>query len=77
MSGTGLTAEDITNVTNAYKDLESYNPYKLFEETANGVHLNRDELARLNDELTNNKLSDFNNQIEDLRNQIYEARAEG
>lgn len=77
MSGTGLTAEDITNVTNAYKDLESYNPYKLFEETANGVHLNRDELARLNDELTSNKLSDFNNQIEDLRNQIYEARAEG
>lgn len=77
MSGTGLTAEDITNVTNAYKDLESYNPYKLFEETANGVHLNRDELARLNDELTNSKLSDFNNQIEDLRNQIYEARAEG
>ena len=37
-SATGLTADDIDNLTTAYKDLDGYNPYKLFEETANGVH---------------------------------------
>lgn len=76
-SATGLTADDITNLQSAYKDLEGYSPYKLFEETANGVHLNRDELQRLNEELTSNKLADFSKSISDITSEIYQERAKG
>ena len=76
-SATGLTAEDIDNLTAAYKDLDGYNPYKLFEETANGVHLNADELEKLNNQLNANKIQEFSDQISKLRDQIYEKRAKG
>ena len=76
-SATGLTADDIDNLTAAYKDLDGYNPYKLFEETANGVHLNADELEKLNNQLNANKIQEFSDQISKLRNQIYEKRAKG
>ena len=76
-SATGLTADDIGNLTAAYKDLDGYNPYKLFEETANGVHLNADELEKLNNQLNANKIQEFSDQISKLRDQIYEKRAKG
>lgn len=76
-SATGLTADDIDNLTAAYKDLDGYNPYKLFEETANGVHLNADELEKLNNQLNANKIQEFSDQISKLRDQIYEKRAKG
>ena len=76
-SATGLTADDIDNLTTAYKDLDGYNPYKLFEETANGVHLNADELEKLNNQLNANKIQEFSDQISKLRDQIYEKRAKG
>lgn len=39
-SATGLTKDDINNVTSAFKDLDNFDPASIFEETATGVHLN-------------------------------------
>lgn len=50
-SATGLTTEEIENVTSAYKDLEGFDPETLFENTANGVHLNTDAMKLLNEQL--------------------------
>lgn len=76
-SATGLTQEDINNVTNAYKNLDSFNAYKLFEETAHGVHLNTEELSRLNEEVSSNKLKAFADTIENLKQKISEMRMKG
>ncbi len=50
-SATGLTTEEIENVTDAYKDLEGFDAKTLFENTANGVHLNTDAMKLLNEQL--------------------------
>lgn len=50
-SATGLTTEEIENVTDAYKDLEGFDAETLFENTANGVHLNTDAMKLLNEQL--------------------------
>lgn len=50
-SATGLTAEEIEKVTDAYKDLDGFDPSTLFENTANGVHLNTDAMKLLNEQL--------------------------
>lgn len=50
-SATGLTTEEIENVTSAYKDLEGFDAETLFEKTANGVHLNTDAMKLLNEQL--------------------------
>lgn len=76
-SATGMTADDIENLEKAYKGLDSYNPYKLFETTANGVHLNRDEVKRLNEELANSKIKAFDDEIEELQKKIADYRSKG
>lgn len=43
-SATGLTKDDINNVTSAFKDLDNFDPASIFEETATGVHLNTQAL---------------------------------
>lgn len=62
-SATGLTTDEVTNLTDAYKDLESFDASKLFEETANGIHLNKEELSRLNEELESNELQKYADEI--------------
>ncbi len=59
----GLSTEQIENVANAYKDLDSYNPAKLFETTADGVHLNTQEMRKLNEEQARQTESDLLKQI--------------
>lgn len=59
----GLTVEQIKNVANAYKDLESFDPANLFISTAQGVKLNAKEMQRLNDELDRKTESDLLEQI--------------
>lgn len=46
-SAMGLSEESIDSLKSKYADLEGYNPHILFEKTANGVKVNREELAKL------------------------------
>lgn len=76
-SATGLTAEEINNLEAAYGKLSGYDPSKLFEETANGVHLNSEELARLNEQLETKTLEEYAQTIKDIQASIYRERAKG
>lgn len=76
-SAVGLTAEDITNLTDAYKDLDGYDADVLFEDTANGIHLNEEALRKLNEEYTASKVDEFTESIANLRQEIYQAQALG
>ena len=46
-SASGLTTEDLDNVEALFGSLDKYDPRTLFENTANGIHLNRQELNEL------------------------------
>lgn len=55
LSNTGIsiidsedTKSDLTNIRQTYGELKGYDESKLFENTANGIHLNREELRKLN-----------------------------
>lgn len=77
VTATGLTAEEIENVTNAYKNLNGYDPEKLFERTANGVHLNTAEVRKLDEQLRQNTMSDFLQAVADKQIELNQARAQG
>ena len=47
VSATGLSAESVANLKARYQDLENYDPARLFETTANGIHLNTQALGEL------------------------------
>lgn len=49
-SGNGLSEEEIGNITSLFQDVVDFDENKLLENTANGVHLNVEELERLNKE---------------------------
>lgn len=76
-SATGLTTDEVTNLIDAYKDLESFDASKLFEETANGIHINKEELSRLNEELESNELQKYADEIKRIQEEIYLARSKG
>lgn len=48
ITSSGMTKESIENVVKAFSDLEGYNYDNLFESTASGVHMNTQELAKMN-----------------------------
>ena len=73
LSATGLSAEQITNVANAYSELEGYNPAELFEVTANGVHLNASALRELQAQQTATAKSQFASEIE-RQNQLLDEQ---
>lgn len=50
VSSTGLSAESVDNLRERYEKLNSFNPAKLFEKTANGIHLNTSALRSLEKE---------------------------
>lgn len=77
VTATGLTTEEIENVTNAYKNLEGYDPEKLFERTANGVHLNTAEVRKLDEQLRQNTMTDFLQAVADKQIELNQARAQG
>ena len=77
VTATGLTTEEIENVANAYKNLEGYDPEKLFERTANGVHLNTEEVRKLDEQLRQNTMSDFLQAVADKQIELNQARAQG
>lgn len=66
VSATGLTTQSIKNVKSMFQDLDGYDPSKLFERTANGIHLNTKELRNLQSEYENQKKSEINEHLKDL-----------
>ncbi len=73
MSATGLSAEQISNVADAYSELEGYNPSELFEVTASGVHLNASALRELQAQQTATAKSQFASEIE-KQNQLLDEQ---
>lgn len=47
-SATGLTTDSISNLKSMFSGLDNYDEATLFENTANGIKLNREELDKLN-----------------------------
>ena len=68
---TGLGEESIGALTNRYKDLAgaNFDASKLFEVTANGIHLNAQELSRLESTYENLTKSNIDSYLQDLVNQ--------
>lgn len=66
VSATGLTTQSIKNVKSMFQDLDGYDPSKLFERTANGIHLNTKELRNLQSEYEKQKKSEINEHLKDL-----------
>lgn len=48
ITSSGMTKETIENIIKAFSDLDGYNYDNLFESTASGVHMNAQELAKMN-----------------------------
>ena len=76
VSGTGLGTDSIANVKNMFKDLEGYNPEKLFERTANGVHLNSDAVHDLQEQYESLKKQDIADDIQHLTDEYQKAKLE-
>jgi TP901 family phage tail tape measure protein len=75
-SATGLTKDDINNVTSAFKDLDNFDPASIFEETATGVHLNTQALKEYNDELEQQTKNNFAEAITNKQQELNDAIAQ-
>ena len=72
-SAIGLSEESIDSLKSKYKDLDNFNPHTLFEETANGIKVNRDELVKLEKEyndLTKAKVKEHLDSLVDAYNDV-------
>lgn len=54
-SETGLTADEVDDLTKAYGKCKSFNPEKLFEKTANGVKVNKEAVNEYTKELVDSQ----------------------
>lgn len=75
-SATGLNAEQIDNVTAAFKDLENFDMNALFETTQNGVRLNTEAFRAYSAELERQTKSKFMKDIIDKQKEFNEALEE-
>ena len=66
VSAMGLTSESIDSLKSKYSDLDGYDAGKLFERTANGVKVNREELAKLEKKYNDLSKSDVQEHIDTL-----------
>jgi len=66
VSSTGLTAESIKNLKARYQDLENYDAARLFEKTANGIHLNTKALRELESEYEKQTKTDIDETLDSL-----------
>ena len=74
-SASGLTADEIEGLTNAYSSLNKetegfFDPSRLFENTLNGIHLNEQELERLNQAIEENTLADLYDALIEKQTQL-------
>ena len=75
-SAMGLSEESIDSLSAKYKNLESYDPSLLFEATANGVKVNREELAKLEKEYNNLSKTKVQEHLDTLTDKYNDVTAE-
>ena len=73
-SGKGLSSGAIDNIKKMYGGLEGFNADKLFERTANGVHLNEEALKSLQTQYENLKKQSFANELSNLSSEYETSR---
>lgn len=75
-SACGLSEDSIDSLKAKYAKLDSFNPAKLFEATANGVKVNRDELVKLEKEYNNLTKTEVKKHLETLVNEYNDVTKE-
>ena len=76
LSGAGLGTTSMSLVEDMFGDLDSYDPTKLFEQTANGIRMNSEEFRKLNDEYKNANVDGFENKLDALGERYNQTRDE-
>lgn len=66
VSAVGLSTESIEALEKRYKSLPEYDPSKLFEATANGIHLNTAELRKLEKAYEDQQFKKAEDELADL-----------
>ena len=77
LSATGMTEEQIASLSETYKDLEGYDPARLFENTMHGVKLNTEELKRLNEQVEQSQLTELYDKLAQQNLDLYKAKNAG
>ena len=72
----GLTADSISALKGRYEDLEGYNAAALFEKTANGIHLNNEELRKLEAQYANTQKLNIDTSLNTLATKYSELSDE-
>lgn len=69
VSGAGLSSDSITALKSRYSDLASqgYDLSAMFEETSNGIHLNKNAVSEFEQVLASNKLAETDGHLEVLK----------
>ena len=76
VSGSGLSNTSITAIEDMFSDLDSYDPSKLFERTANGIRLNTTELSKLNSEYKDTNVDGLENKMDALGERYLQTKEE-
>lgn len=78
VSGAGLSSEAIGALKSRYAELEGegYNLSAMFEETANGIHLNKEAVSEFEQKLASDKLAETDKQLGVLKNRYDELAVE-
>lgn len=66
---TGLTEEQISNVSKLFQNLSGYDTAKLFEETAHGIRLNTQEFNRLQNAYAEDKSKEIEENLNSLNDE--------
>ncbi len=74
VSGAGLSSESIEVLKSRYAELASqgYDLSAMFEETSNGIHLNKNAVSEFEHALASQKLSETDNKLDVLKNRYDE-----
>lgn len=75
VSGTGVSQKSIDTLKEMFSGLGGYKTADLFEKTAHGIHLNAEELRKLQKEYENTKKKEFADQIENLKQKYNDCTA--
>ena len=76
VTGTGLTTSDIKNVDTMFSSLDGYDKSALFERTANGIHLNIQELRNLQNQYEESNKAEFDSTLNSLIQEYNQAKEE-
>lgn len=71
VSATGLSSDSINALKGRYSELESqgYDLSSMFEETSNGIHVNRNELNKLEKAYASQKLSEISSDLAEMESE--------